>query len=73
VDLKGVRRRRIAQIELQMAARAYAFTFMPCSKNWPGAPTVELSAVKRHVGILQEQVAAVAVTRRHGHFDAGAD
>ena len=38
----------------------------------PRAAAVQLDAVERQIGVLQQQVGAVAIARRHGYADAGA-
>jgi hypothetical protein len=72
VHLKGVRREGIAQIELQIAPRVrlHVHTLL---KKLPGAAAVQLDAVERHIGVLRKQVGVVAIARRHGYADAGAD
>jgi len=62
-------RQRVAQIELEIAA-CLRLDIHVLLEEAPGAASVGLGAVERHVGILQERVGIDAVARRDSDADA---
>ena len=63
---------RLAQVELERAARLQPRVHLGLEEAVDAAP-VRLGAIERHVGVLQQLVGVVAVARRDGDADAGAD
>ena len=63
---------RAPQIELEVAAglRHHVHAVL---EEAPGAPSVGLGPVERHVGVLEQEIGVGAVARRQGDADAGAD
>ena len=72
VDLEGVVGERVAQVELEAAARLRRDVHVRLEEA-PGAALVGLGPIERHVGVLEQVVGVGAVARRHGDADAGAD
>ena len=72
VELEGVRGERVAQVELELAARLRLHVHSGSKKRQARA-AVGLGAVERHVGVLEQQVGVAAVARRQRDADAGAD
>ena len=72
VQLELVGEQRLAQIELEPAALLHLRVHFRLEEV-VGAAALGLGAVERHVGVAQQLVGLVAVGRRHGDADAGAD
>ena len=72
VELEFVGEQRLAQVELQPAALLHLRVHLRL-EEMIGAAAVGLGAIERHVGVAQQLIGLVAVGRRHGNADAGAD
>ena len=70
VQLELAAHERLAQVDLQRAARLHARVHLRLEEA-VGAAAVGLGAVQRHVGVLQQLIRLGAVVRRHGDADAG--
>src|SRR5207237_4623422 len=71
VELELLVRQRLAQVELEDAARLDGVRHL-VTEEAIGAAAVGLGAVQRHVGVLEQRVGGDA-GRGHGDADAGAD
>ena len=63
---------RLAQIEFELAPLLHLRVHFRL-EEMEGAAAVGLGAIERHVGIAQQLIGLVAVGRRHGDADRGAD
>ena len=72
IQLEFVGDERLAQVELQAPALLHLRVHFRLEEV-VGAAAFRLGAIERHVGVAQELVGLVAVGRRHGDADAGAD
>ena len=72
VQLEFVGDERLAQVELEPPALLHLRVHFRLEEVI-GAAAFRLGAIERHVGVAQQLVGLVAVGRRHGDADAGAD
>ena len=72
VELELAVGQRLAQVELQLAARLHVGVHVRLEEAVDAAP-LALGAVQGEVGVLEQLVGIGAVAGRHGDADAGAD